>query len=200
MSKVIASASGYGSWTGSAIASGSNSGLITAGSYTASNPLPIASSSLLTTSASALTPSLPAHLTPKTASMIGPSRAIASVAAPVIAATSVPLNVDPNPEIITKKPLQPVHYKQEISLRFLKPPQPQQPGDIVIRQEPDVQQPPVAPVLIQQKPTLPIKPTTVIVREEPPVVPLPIAPKLIVIPGKVIPPPPRKVIALSIRG
>ena len=191
MSKVITAGSGFGShgsWVGSAVASGSR--LATVGSYTSSNVIPaLASTSVLTTSASALAPSHSAQFSTQTRSMVGPSRTIASVAAvssasiaPItsaVAVAEVPLNVDPNPEIITKKPTLPVHYKQEISLKFLKPPQPEQPGDIVIRQEPDVQQPPAPSVLIRQKPSQPIKPPTVIVREEPPVAPLPIGPKLV---------------------
>jgi len=76
----------------------------------------------------------------------------------------------------------------------LQPPPPQQPGDIVISQQKDVQAAPVAPKLIRQRPPLPVKPAPLVVRERPPLAPAPIAPEHHVIPGKVIPPPPRKVI------
>ena len=115
-----------------------------------------------------------------------------------VAATSttfaVPDNVDPNPIVIRKKPSTPVNYTQHVSVKFLQPPPPQQPGDIVITQQKDVQAPPVKPRLMRQKPPLPIKPAPLIVRERPPLAPAPIAPEHHVIPGKVIPPPPRKVV------
>jgi hypothetical protein len=76
----------------------------------------------------------------------------------------------------------------------LKPPLPSQPGDITIVQEADVQAPPAPPLHITQKPALPLTPAPLIVRERPPKPPAPIAPRNITIPGKVIPPPPRKVI------
>ena len=112
----------------------------------------------------------------------------------VVNANSVPLNVDPNPVVINKKPLNKVHYKQNVSVKFLKPPTPAQPGDIVIKQEKDVQAPPAAPLLVRQKPPKPVKPPALIVREKPPRPPAPISPKFITIPGKIHPPPPRKVV------
>jgi hypothetical protein len=107
---------------------------------------------------------------------------------------SVPDNVDPNPVVVRKKSAAPVNYTQQVSVKFLQPPPPQQPGDIVITQQKDVQAPPVTPKLIRQNPPLPIKPAPLIVRERPPLAPAPIPPEHHVIPGKVIPPPPRKVV------
>ena len=104
------------------------------------------------------------------------------------------LNVDPNPTVIRKKSENRVQYVQNVSLKFLKPPPPQQPGDITITQEPDVQAPPAPPLVIRQPAPEPATPAPVIVRERPPVPPTPIGPKHITIPGKVLPPPPRKVI------
>ena len=119
----------------------------------------------------------------------------AIVAAPLAAANfAVPDNVDPNPIVIRKKPAAPVNYTQQVSVKFLQPPPPQQPGDIVITQQKDVQAAPVAPKLIRQRPPLPVKPAPLVVRERPPLAPAPIAPEHHVIPGKVVPPPPRKVI------
>jgi hypothetical protein len=117
-------------------------------------------------------------------------------AAPVALAQNfaVPDNVDAHPLIVRKKPAAPVNYTQQVSVKFLQPPPPQQPGDIVITQQKDVQAAPVAPRLIRQKPPLPVKPAPLVVRERPPLAPAPIAPEHHVIPGKVIPPPPRKVV------
>ena len=115
-------------------------------------------------------------------------------AAPLAANFAVPDNVDPNPVVIRKKPAAPVNYTQQVSVKFLQPPPPQQPGDIVITQQKDVQAAPVAPKLIRQRPPLPVKPAPLVVRERPPLAPAPIAPEHHVIPGKVIPPPPRKVV------
>jgi hypothetical protein len=119
-----------------------------------------------------------------------------AVAAPVALAQNfaVPDNVDAHPLIVRKKPAAPVNYTQQVSVKFLQPPPPQQPGDIVITQQKDVQAAPVAPRLIRQKPPLPVKPAPLVVRERPPLAPAPIAPEHHVIPGKVIPPPPRKVV------
>jgi hypothetical protein len=113
---------------------------------------------------------------------------------PIIPADQHKLNVDPNPILIRKKPAARVQHIQNVSLKFLKPPAPAQPGDITIVQEPDVQAPPAVPLHITQKPPLPLTPAPILVRERPPKPPTPIAPRNIVIPGKVIPPPPRKVI------
>jgi hypothetical protein len=113
---------------------------------------------------------------------------------PIIPVEQHALNVDPAPILIRKKPIARVQHIQNVSLKFLKPPLPVQPGDITIVQERDVQAPPAPPLHITQKPPLPLTPAPVIVRERPPKPPAPIAPRNITIPGKVIPPPPRKVI------
>jgi hypothetical protein len=125
-----------------------------------------------------------------------PVATVASSAAvlPLNGNYSVPDNVDPNPIVMRKKPNTPVNYTQLVSVKFLQPPPPQQPGDIVITQQKDVQAAPVAPKLIRQKAPLPVKPAPLVVREQPPLAPAPIPPEHHVIPGKVIPPPPRKVV------
>lgn len=117
-----------------------------------------------------------------------------TIMAPAIHTEDVRDNEDPNPIVIVKKSEQPVRYTQNVSVKFLKPPEPQPAGDIVIRQESDIQAAPAPPKLIRQQPPLPVKPLPLIVREKPPMPPVPIAPEHHVIPGKVIPPPPRKVI------
>jgi len=105
------------------------------------------------------------------------------------------LQVDPNPTIIRKKAEGRITQVQTVSLKFLKPPQPEQPGDITITQEPDVQAPAAPPLVIRQPaPPGPGPREPLIVRERPPQPPNPIGPKNIVIPGRVLPPPPRQVI------
>ena len=113
---------------------------------------------------------------------------------PIIPAEQHRLNIDTNPIIVRKKPVERLNYIQNVSLKFLKPPQPAQPGDITIVQESDVQAPPAPPLHITQKPPAPLTPAPIIIRERPPKPPSPIAPRNITIPGRVIPPPPRKVI------
>ena len=113
---------------------------------------------------------------------------------PIIPPEQHALNVDPAPILIRKKPVERLQYIQNVSLKFLKPPLPVQPGEITIVQERDVQVPPAVPLHITQKPPLPLVPAPIVVRERPPKPPAPIAPRNVVIPGKVIPPPPRKVI------
>ena len=104
------------------------------------------------------------------------------------------LNQDPSPILIRKKPIRPIYYTQNVAVKFLRPPSPPPPGDILIRQERDIQAPPAPPLRIQQKPSSPIKPPPLIIREQPPPKPAPIAAEHHVIPGRVLPPPPRKVI------
>ena len=105
------------------------------------------------------------------------------------------LQVDPNPTVIRKKAEGRVTLTQNVSLKFLKPPAPEQPGDITITQEQDVQAPAAPPLVIRQPaPPAPATPEPLIVRERPPQPPNPIGPKVITIPGRVLPPPPRQVI------
>ena len=114
---------------------------------------------------------------------------------PNIALDQYKLQVDPNPTVIRKKAEGRVTLTQNVSLKFLKPPQPEQPGDITITQEPDVQAPAAPPLVVKQPaPPTPATPEPLIVRERPPVPPNPIGPKNIVIPGRVLAPPPRQVI------
>ena len=111
------------------------------------------------TSAILEAPAASAILEAPAASAIMESSAVAVAAAPAAAALPLDqyqLNVDPNPQLIRKKPAEKVQYTQQISLKFLKPPPPQQPGDIVIKQERDVQAAPAPPLLVRQKPPAPL--------------------------------------------
>jgi hypothetical protein len=67
-------------------------------------------------------------------------------------------------------------------------------SDITIVQERDIQQPPVDPLVIKQIPPKPSKPPILVIREKPPKKTESIPSQYLKIPGKVIPPPPRKVI------
>ena len=113
-----------------------------------------------------------------------------------------PLNVDNNPIIVNKKPNENVEYKQEIFYRYLKPPTPQQPGDIIIHQEPDVRPPAAPPLILRQIPKQNIQQNQepIIIREMPPknLINLYcnnnlIEKKIITVKSQQNPPPPRKV-------
>lgn len=49
--------------------------------------------------------------------------------------TQYAINEDSNPEIITKRSGQQVEYIQELAIRYLRPPTPPPPGEIIITQE-----------------------------------------------------------------
>ena len=105
------------------------------------------------------------------------------------------LNDDPNPIVIRKKVEKKVTLVQNVSLKFLRPTLAEQPGDITIIQEPDTRAPPDPPLVIRQIPLVEsAKAEPIIIRERPPLTPTPIGPKKIVIIGKKLPPPPRKII------
>lgn len=104
------------------------------------------------------------------------------------------INHDPNPEIINKKPSQELEYHQEIAIRYLKPPTPSPPGDIIIEQESNITSQPAPPLVIRQPPPPPEESEPIIIREAPPQPPPQIPPRKITIKGKRLPPPPRKVV------
>ena len=101
---------------------------------------------------------------------------------------------DSNPEIITKKVTQLVEYVQELAIRYLRPPTPPAPGEIVISMEPNVATGPAPPLIIRQQPARAGTPEPLVIREAPPQPPMPVGPKRITISGKRLPPPPRKVV------
>ena len=105
-----------------------------------------------------------------------------------------PINEDPNPEVIRKQVEHPLQYVQEIGIRYLRPPTPPPPGDIVIQHEPDFVPPPAPPLVIRQQAPRPHTPPVLVLRENPPVTPPHVLEKVITISGKLVPPPPRKVI------
>jgi hypothetical protein len=46
-----------------------------------------------------------------------------------------PINIDDAPEVLTKRTQESITYIQELAVRYLKPPSPPPPGEIIIQQE-----------------------------------------------------------------
>jgi len=111
-----------------------------------------------------------------------------------LAITEYRIHEDQNPEVITKRFEQQVEYVQELAIRYLRPPTPPAPGEIVITQEPNTSVGPAPPLIIRQAAARASTPEPLVVREAPPQPPAPVGPKRITISGKKNPPPPRKVV------
>jgi hypothetical protein len=87
-----------------------------------------------------------------------------------------------------------LEYIQELAVRYLRPATPPPPGDIVIKQECNIQAAPAPPLVIRQQPPRPCTPEPLVIRECPPP-PMPaLSTRVITISGRRLPPPPRKVI------
>ena len=112
----------------------------------------------------------------------------------VIPLNQYEINIDSQPEIISKKTHQQLMYEQEVAIRYLRPPTPPPPGEILIKQEANIPTPPAPPLVIRQIPPRPDTPPPLVVREAPPRAPASVGQKLITISGKRLPPPPRKVV------
>lgn len=104
------------------------------------------------------------------------------------------LNIDPDPIVITKPNKCVLEYVQELAVRYLRPPSPPTPGDIIIRESKARIEEPLPPLIIRQQPPRPDTPEPLVIREAPPNPPKPMGKKIITISGKQLPPPPRKVI------
>ena len=104
-----------------------------------------------------------------------------------------PINQDPNPEIINKKPND-IDCKREVLIKYLEPTELPDPGKIIINQMANIPAPPAPPVIIRQIPAIPTDPEPLIIREAPPKIPVKPADKIITIPGEMMPPPPRKLV------
>ena len=104
------------------------------------------------------------------------------------------INNDSNPIVIHKKVKQIVQYVQELAIRYLKPPTPPAPGEIVISMEANIRTGPAPPLIIRQHPTRAATPEPLVIREAPPQPPAQLGTKKITISGKNLPPPPRKLI------
>ena len=72
---------------------------------------------------------------------------------------------DSNPEIINKRTLQQIEYIQELAIRYLRPPTPPAPGEIVITQLPNVLTPPAPPIVVRQQPPRPATPEPLVIKE-----------------------------------
>ena len=111
-----------------------------------------------------------------------------------LAISEYKIHEDSNPQIINKKVTQVVEYIQELAIRYLRPPTPPAPGEIVISMEPNSSVGPAPPLIIRQQPARAGTPEPLVIREAPPQPPKPVGPKKITISGKKLPPPPRKVV------
>jgi len=112
----------------------------------------------------------------------------------IIPITEYIINEDANPEIITKRSQQTLTYIQELAIRYLRPPTPPAPGEIIITQEMNTLTPPAPPLVIRQQPARATTPEPLVIREAPPQAPLAVGRKVITISGRRLPPPPRKVV------
>lgn len=104
-----------------------------------------------------------------------------------------PINKDDSPLIINKPNNDKIEQNQEVIIRYLRPPTPE-PEEIIIREEPCVQEPPAPPLIIRQEGKRPKTPEPIVFREHPPEPPKKAEKKIITIPGKKIGPPPRKIV------
>jgi len=78
-----------------------------------------------------------------------------------------PINEDKNPKFINKVSSD-IEYVQELAIRYLRPPTPPSPGDVVITESPATRAKAAPPVIIRQQPPRPITPEPLVLREEPP--------------------------------
>ena len=104
------------------------------------------------------------------------------------------INQDSNPLIVTKKAQQKLEYTQNFAIRYLRPPTPPIPGEIIINQLQNECPPPAPPIILRQQPPRMQTPEPIVVRERPPQPPEQVGRKVITISGKKLPPPPRKVV------
>jgi len=111
-----------------------------------------------------------------------------------LAITEYRIHEDANPQVVTKRFEQQIEYVQELAIRYLRPPTPPAPGEIVITQEANTNTGPAPPLIIRQAAARADTPEPLVVREAPPQPPAPVGPKRITISGKKNPPPPRKVV------
>jgi len=69
------------------------------------------------------------------------------------------------PEVINKTINQPVEYTQEVQVKYLRPPTPPPPGELIIRQESTAtQHPPAPPLIIRQQGARPSTPEALVIR------------------------------------
>lgn len=78
------------------------------------------------------------------------------------------INQDTSPLIVKKKPNHNIKYVQEVSIRYLKPPTPPPPGDIIIKEIEAEAFPAAPPLILRQQPPRSFTPDPFIIRELPP--------------------------------
>jgi hypothetical protein len=105
-----------------------------------------------------------------------------------------PINNDPTPEHIVKTIHTPVRYIQSVWVKLLRPPSPPEHGSLIIKQESDVVRSPAPPIIIRQLGERPPTPETLVIREKPPKKPEVLPEETIIIAGKKMDPPARRVV------
>lgn len=104
-----------------------------------------------------------------------------------------PINKDDSPIVINKSNSEKIEHNQQVFIRYLRPPTPE-PEEIIIREEPCIQEAPAPPLVIRQEGKRPKTPEPIVFREYPPEPPKKTEKKIITIPGKKIGPGPRKIV------
>lgn len=102
------------------------------------------------------------------------------------------IHEDKHPKVIVKRNNERVEYTQEIGVRYLQPPSGRG-AQIVVEQEGDTSVGAAPPIIIRQEAHRPATPEPLVVREEPPKMSV-LGGKRVTIPGRCVPPPPRKFI------
>jgi hypothetical protein len=104
------------------------------------------------------------------------------------------INSDPNPVVIRKKPADKLRYRQNVTIRYLKPPTPK-PSELVIVEEAPRPQPVAPPLVVRQERFRAVTPAPIVYREAPPPPPPPAERRVIYVrappqPQPCCPPPP----------
>ncbi|KAL7669270.1 hypothetical protein ACOME3_009934 [Neoechinorhynchus agilis] len=115
--------------------------------------------------------------------------------APVLPLNAYRVQVDANPIVIrrTMAGVTNVH-RQNIIVRFLRPPAPPAPGPLIIKEVRPPQPRPAPPLIIRQRPPRPKTPPALILRERPPKMPVVAKTQTVIKRLAALPAPPRQVI------
>jgi len=82
------------------------------------------------------------------------------------------INYDPNPIIIRKQiPMEMPQYKQQVVVRYLRPPTPPSPGPLIIKEVREPQPAPAPPLVIRTRAPRERTPPPIVIREAPPQAP-----------------------------
>jgi len=118
----------------------------------------------------------------------------ASVAA-LLPLNAYKIQVDANPTVIRRQMSgAAIVQKQNIIVRFLRPPAPPAPGPLIIKEIRPPQPRPAPPLVIKQRPPRPRTPPPLILREKPPKMPVVAKTKTVIKKLAALAPPPRQVI------